>query len=343
MFCPQPQRPQKAQAWRTGGKEGLVRMLLDNQTPYEAELIHGPNGPEDHGTALIIKKTLPLHPKITPGFVWPVSLQELKTELAVFPFDHHFPTAKMDVMVCGFAFAPGGRATREMHVSLSIGQFHYNQTILGNRKWKKRAFGYKYTDPEPFTQMPLTLQNAFGGKSPHEGGDIACLDNPEGKGFILKGVEAEGIHLPNIERPDQRIKSPKDQPPTTCMAPYPFSGKLRYEPLMVDGKMKDFAGEDSHLYFGQAHPDLMMDRLEPGTMLCLHGMHPQHDLKVIVPENKLEAVVSINGKEELLPITLDGLCIFAHENCFGLKYRAAGSFKLEPRQKRKVILREVSS
>ena len=317
-------------------------MELINNTPFEAELIHGPSGSVDHGVVLIIKKTLPLSSQYSPTFIWPVSLQELKTDLAVFPFDHHFPIAKMDVMVCGYATAPSGRAVREMRVSLSIGDFHYEQDIIGDRFWRKRVMSYAMTDPEPFSKMPLTLENAFGGKSPLESGDIPCLDNPEGKGYLMKGANPDGVALPNIERPSSRIEMPFDLPEPTCMAPYPISGKLRYNSLIKDGKMKEFDGADSHLYFGHAHPDLMMDRLPPGTIINLNGMHSDGPQMVTIPAIDIEAVIDIDGETEPMEMTLDGLCVFAHENCFGLKYRAASTFVLEPRQERKVILREVS-
>lgn len=318
-------------------------MEFENKTPFEAELIHGPSGPDHHGVALIIKKTLPLSSKDPePSFVWPVSLQELKTDLAVFPFDHHFPLAKMDVMVCGYACAPNGNLVREMNVSLGIGDFQYHQVVIGNRTWKKNMMSYSTTSPEPFSTMPLTLSNAFGGKSPLESGDIPNPDNPEGKGFLMKGANPHGVSLPNIERPEARIKMPFDLPAPTCMTPYPLGGKLRFDTLLVGGKLKEFESSDSHLYFGHAHPDLMMNRLPPGTLVQLNGMHPRNPQNLVIPEPNLEAVIDIDGKEEPMSISLDGLCIFAHENCYGLKYRAAATFVLEPRQERKIVLREVS-
>ena len=319
-------------------------MKFVNETSFEAELIHGPAGPEEHGVVVIIKKTLPLSSSgPQSSFVWPVSLQNVKTDLAEFPFDHHFPTAKMDFMVCGFAMAPHGSPVRELRVSLSIGDFHYEQDIVGDRTWKKKLLSYSMTDPQPFEQMPLTLERAFGGKLNLESGDIPCLENPDGKGFLVKGFDPDGVSLPNIERPDKRIKMPFDLPAPTCMTPYPFSGKLRYDPLIVNGKLKPFHGEDSHYYFGQAHPDLMIDRLKPGVEVKLCGMHPERDFEWTVPGAKMDCQVEIDGKAHPLQITLDAICIFAHENSVGLKYRAATAFFLESRQDRTVFLREVSS
>ena len=237
-------------------------MELINETDFEAELIHGPEGPQNHGAAVLVKMTRALGPSgLTAGapeFVWPVSRQELKTDYGVFPFDHHFPLAKLDMMVCGDAYAPYGKMVREMDVALEVGSFSYHQHIIGDRVWSRSMLGYKPTDPVPFAQLPLILANAFGGKVSLENGEFSCLENPHGKGYLLKEVPPDNMPLPNIERPNEPMRQPYDQPSPTCMAPYPLEGKLRYDPLIVDGAVKEFDTPDTSLYFGQAHPDLMI-------------------------------------------------------------------------------------
>lgn len=319
-------------------------MELKNESRYEAELIHGPSGSEEHGVALILKKTVPLNSKAAnPDFKWPVSLQDLKTDLAVFPFDHHFPIAKMDMMVTGFARPERGVATREMFVGLRVGDWTYEQIVFGDRFWQKKMVSYRASDPEPFTQMPLTLEQAFGGVAELESGGIPNLDNPQGKGFLMKDLDPEGKPLPNIERPEQLIRNPFDEPAPTCMGPYPLSGRLRYLPLMdKNGALRPFHGKDSHLYYGQAHPDLMMERLEPGTEITVRGMDPLDDLHWTIPKPDLECILVIDDRETPMTVTLDGICIFSHEASVGIKYRAAATFNLESRQERSIRVVEVS-
>lgn len=314
-----------------------------NDTEFEAELIHGPDGPEHHGIAVIVKATFPLgeaglsHGKVP--FVWPVSRKDLETDYGKFPFDHHFPLSRLDMMVCGDACAPKGKALREMGVMLSVGGFEYIQQVFGERQWRKNMTGYRTTDPEPFERMPLTLANAYGGKIQRPYGEFACQDNPDGKGFLLEGDPVDGVALPNIERPEARLRRPYDPVRPTCMAPYPLAGKLRYTSLIQNGEIRPFDAKESHLYFGQAHPDLMLNRPEPGTEVRLRGMAPDRDLAFQVPEREFEAYAEIEGEKVALHTTLDGICIFAHHLCVGFKYRAAGRFRLEPRQERRVILR----
>lgn len=318
-------------------------MEFQNETTFEAELIHGPDGPEHHGVALIIKATLPLTDSglgqgETP-FVWPVSRQELETDYGTFPFDHHFPLSRMDMIVCGDACAPAGRKTREMGVLLSVGSFEYAQHIFGDRQWRKKVTGYRATDPEPFERLPLILANAYGGKLTLPYGEFPCLENPVGKGFVLEGHSADGLPLPNIERPMERVRKPYDIVRPTCMAPYPLAGKLRFDPILEGGQPKPFEASHSHLHFGHAHPDLMLPRPAVGTEIRLKGMHPTTEYHFQVPDFGLEGSVTIDGEDHPLSLSLDGICIFAQHACVGFKYRAAGRFALEPRQTRSVTLR----
>ena len=322
-------------------------MLLDNQTRFDAELIHGPAGRDRHGVAVVVKASHPLRggkiDAAEPTFVWPVSRQELKTDYGDFPMDHHFPVAKMDFMVCGDAHGAKGRMVRDCHVLLQVGDFNYRQHIFGDRVWQKTLMRYQPSDPRPFSRLPLTLAAAFGGEADMPMGVVRWPENPLGKGVLFEGLDPRGRPLPNIERPGDYMADPFDKPRPTCMTPYPLGWKLRLDSLMEAGSLPPFRAEDSHLYFGQAHPDLMMNRLAPGTRVHLRGMDPEGELAFDIPENRLEAIVSLDGRETPMRVTLDAVCIFARHATVGFKYRAATTINLEPRQLRRVLLRERGS
>lgn len=318
-------------------------MELENNTSLEAELIHGPQGSHQHGAVVIVKDTRNMASDADEDLVWPVSRQDLETDFGTFPFDHHFPSSRMDVMVCGEAHSPGGRPSRTHRVSLQVGEFQYHQSIYGDRSWQKRGFRYQPTDPVPFTTMPLVLGRAFGGKVRLPNGEVACHENPDGKGFLVKGLDPQGQPLPNIERPEQPLSDPFGIVRPTCMAPYPLGWKLRLDPLMADGELKPFAMEDSHLYFGHAHPDLMIPRVGVGTPVRLAGMHPHQEFYLEVPEPTFAAKLAVDDEVVPLRISLTGICLFAHKGRAGFRYRAVTTFPLEPRQMRKVTLEGVPS
>ena len=127
------------------------------------------------------------------------------------------------------------------------------------------------------------------------------------------------------------------------MAPYPLAGRLRYLDKVSPQGAKPFAKEDCNSYFGQAHPDLVMERLAPGTPIRIEGMHATEIFSFTVPACPFRATVEIDSRVEPLRFSLDAICVFTHLNRVGFRYRAASSFHLEPRQLRKVSLEEVAA
>ena len=123
-----------------------------------------------------------------------------------------------DVVVIGDAVSPAGPVKRLL-VEILVGDLYKKIGVLGDRYWVKQAVGYAMSEPEPFETMPLIYENAFGGwdqrdetKSDYE------PRNPVGKGFYSKGVESDGsLVLPNLEDPDNLIRSITDRPkPVGC-------------------------------------------------------------------------------------------------------------------------------
>lgn len=132
-----------------------------------------------------------------------------------------FWTTKLatDVVVRGSAYAPYGRPTDSMQVSVSVGNTVKAIRILGKRtaSWKT---GYLpvFSPPEPFTEVPLVWENAYGGadaRVPISDGPLteeevlrAHADhpglyprNPLGKGYVVLPDGAEDVELPQLEWP----------------------------------------------------------------------------------------------------------------------------------------------
>ena len=84
--------------------------------------------------------------------------------------------------------------------------FHHTIAVFGDRDWIDQDSQLVATDPQPFTSMPLTYENAYGGKVKLEEGDLPCAPNPMGKGYYLTAEQAHGQPLPNLEDPDHLIR-----------------------------------------------------------------------------------------------------------------------------------------
>ncbi|OJH42367.1 DUF2169 family type VI secretion system accessory protein [Cystobacter ferrugineus] len=106
-----------------------------------------------------------------------------------------------DVLVNGWAYAPLGRPTTEVSVSLTVGPIRKTLTVTGDRHWRRGLSGLTPSLPTPFLKLPVTYERAYGGPSLEgiHGGPMNGPDqNPLGVGLNV----TEGACLPNIEYRD---------------------------------------------------------------------------------------------------------------------------------------------
>src|SRR5262249_23801686 len=126
--------------------------------------------------------------------------------------------------------------------------------VVGNRRFTTAGM----TEPESFTEMPLTWRYAFGG----EGFAL----NPLGKGFASIEEGGERTHpLPNIEHPDHLIQSPKDKPSPAGFGSYDptwpqrFSKVGTYDEAWYKERFPGYAKDMDWSYFNTAPPDQQIE------------------------------------------------------------------------------------
>lgn len=118
---------------------------------------------------------------------------------------------RCDVLLSGTAYAPRGEPTERVTVSLRVGSLRKTFDVVGNRTWEVGVFGgASPTAPQPFTAMPFSYDNAFGGVDRlHEdpARHHAYMANPVGRGYHRRPLPAqfEGQPLPNTEASDAPI------------------------------------------------------------------------------------------------------------------------------------------
>jgi hypothetical protein len=127
------------------------------------------------------------------------------------------PKPDVDIVLIGSARAPRGRA-RELEVSFTFGRLQKTAVVFGNRRWFRRlGGGISTTDPEPFEQVELDYEHAFGGwdrSDPNPGRHTYEPRNPVGHGFRhSRSARVEEVALPNVEDPRHRLRSYGDTPP----------------------------------------------------------------------------------------------------------------------------------
>lgn len=115
-----------------------------------------------------------------------------------------------DVVVIGCAHAPQQAPVTEMTATVQVGERSKAVRVIGNRQCVFRAGKEpQFTDPQPFTQMEIRYDLAYGG---HDARSIAGLEfhyprNPMGVGMALRNVMEviDGLPLPNLEDPSDLL------------------------------------------------------------------------------------------------------------------------------------------
>jgi hypothetical protein len=126
-----------------------------------------------------------------------------------------------DVVLIARAYAPQGRPTQQCTVSLQVGERLKEIQVTGDRRarYTGKESDPVFTDPEPFTDMGLRYERAYGGTDVLS--DKATVypypRNPLGSGFaVLNTAESvDRLLLPNLEDPNDRLT-----PQRLCLGEY---------------------------------------------------------------------------------------------------------------------------
>ena len=135
------------------------------------------------------------------------------------PEPEFFPyKSATDLVVQGAAHAPGERSVPEMIAAVLVGRMRKEIKVIGDRTCTyQHGQAPKFSEPEPFTTMPLGYERAYGGKDPsprektleellavHPG---TYPRNDTGRGYVLANEpdSMEGLALPNLENPRDRL------------------------------------------------------------------------------------------------------------------------------------------
>src|SRR5687767_991336 len=184
-------------------------MELINHTNYPAMLFRSIVEKDYLITSVIVRVTYDIKDdKVLPSPTqdWLLHNGPWESEYGPMESDRIFRMGGVDILAFGKARAKNKTAVKEMEVKVKLeNKLSHSIIVFGNRFWEKNIFGIRIGDPDPFTEMPLTLYNAFGGKAEWDGLPIPYANNIYGKGFYWEKEEAINRPLPNIENPKNLI------------------------------------------------------------------------------------------------------------------------------------------
>jgi hypothetical protein len=244
---------------------GSNDMKVDNRTPFAVAwlVVLDKNGAEHLVTIVKATYSISGDSKLTlaakPDPIRPADEFHGEPGLSSIRYEAELGPAKVatNAVLIGSAIAPKPD-TRMMEVSFRVGPLHKRAKVFGERSWQGILWS-SASSPKPFDRIPLTYENAFGGKdvspkdSKHHGQEPR---NPVGRGFFAKNsqLKRSGMLLPNIEG-ENGVPSGfgfigRDwQPRLSYAGTYDDKWKNERMPLLPE----DF----DERYHNAAHPDLV--------------------------------------------------------------------------------------
>lgn len=236
--------------------------------------------------------------------------------------DSGMPKSRAEFLVSGSAFSPTGSPQPSCTVQARVGSLEKTLWVYGDRFWTiDDRDQVVVTSPEPFLQMPLGWERAFGGPGFER--------NPLGKGHEPIHTSEGPIHpLPNVELPGQPITSMHDRPepaglgPVDPTWPQRFSKTGTYDAEWLRDLSPGLAKDLDWSVFNLAPEDQQQEALFRGDEpFLVHGMHPQRPrLEGRLPGIAVRCFLNVRaqGGEALreVPMGLTTVWLFPHAERF---------------------------
>ena len=186
------------------------------------------------------------------------------------PEDDLPPKPRAEVLVLGHAYAPGGKATKELVARISVEAFQKAILVVGDRYFDEAG---RLSAPKPFLSMGIGLDRAAGG--PRSANPIGVSPGPLGT----------SVRLPNLFPPGFVPSRPDEAIPIATLGPIPPWFPARRDKLgAVDGaaRWRDVPpGKVAPAFFQTALPDQRVAALAPDARVRLENLHPLHRVEIL--------------------------------------------------------------
>lgn len=316
-------------------------MDFTNDTPFPADLGRGSTGDSEMVAIAACKVTFRLEngrlAAVTGDPAWPIFDKPFEFRGVTLLPDVDFRKEDVDVLVFGTARAPGGEPVTWLRVGVKCGELQHQVLVFGDRSWVNAGSGFVATQPEPFTEMELTNDRAFGGSTPLEGTMVDHTVNPDGRGLVLVESEVEGTPLPNLEHPSDRISHWSDTPRPACLLP-------PQGPLLPPSRSTEDPEEVSESLmsgmFNQAVPELVTAPGRLGDALVLTGFSHEGDIAFPMPDVEGPfAHVVVGDARGRFPARLSTLVVLPDARVLVATYLACFRYLVRPEEMRRTVLR----
>jgi hypothetical protein len=313
-------------------------LQLENRTPFAAEILPLLDVDGIDTVFAVVKGTFALGDRVSLADEQvPVTLAdqhygEPPVSSIRRPSDICLGKPGTDVVLLGSAWAPGGRPTWQMDVSISAGPVGKSVRVFGDRVWDSGAGGTTVAWVAPFERVPLIWERAFGGTDDTERGPVIDPRNPVGRGFRAPGsaTAVRGTALPNLEDPAAPISSPRDAPAPACFAPLAphweprrsFAGT--YDDAWRNSRAPYLPTDFNPRFFQIAPTSLVAPRhFEGGEPVDVRGVTPSGVLQFEVPAVRIQLNYRVGSNVQSRPAVCDTVIVEPDEGRFVVVWRSS--------------------
>lgn len=293
--------------------------------------------------SVVVRVTYALGPHlvIADEQPWKVSAEPWDSPAGKMEEDGPFLRGGVDLFVFGHAWAHHG-STTSMRLQVRAGSFTREALVTGRRVWVPNASGdLVASQPQPFSSMPLTMKEAYGGKSEADGLEVPCGDNPAGKGFHVTAEQALGQELPSIEEPHAPMQRWNDSPPVCGLGLCPRANSAR----LLNGTVRDEQYNILDLrpqLFNQAFVPMIAPSLVPGELVALAGFSPRGPLHFTVPSPPASVRLTLGDRVIERPLAVDQVGVEVDAARVFITWRFPFRYVVREREERLCELVEVS-
>ncbi len=318
-------------------------MELINHTDYPAMLFKTALLKNDMAASVIVRVTYDINSgKAVPSKTqsWMLYNSNWENEYGPMEGDNIFKLGGVDILIFGSARTPGAQQLRRMEVKITVeGKLSQKLFVFGNRFWENGFLGMTMSVPQPFTEIPMTLFNAYGGKADWDGIKLPYGNNPFGKGYYWERNEAINNILPNIEDPINLIKKWDDRPDPVGITSCPMN-ELRVRGNVEYNSMHQLKKINAR-FFNTAFPKMIVTELLPGEKITIDGMTSQGNFVFEIPKHYISVKVKLGEKVKVRPLVLDQVGIIVDKHQAFITYRFPFRYIMEPMQIRTCEIFEI--
>ena len=238
-----------------------------------------------------------------------------------------------DIILNGSAYAPSGRPTQIVDVSLQVGSMSKSFFVFGDRYWQD--FILPPSGPAPFTKAAISYDYAYGGadKNEDEPDRVATYpENPIGIGYhpIRRRSDLVGKLLPNSSEGRDPISDVKGRYRPMSFGPvgrnflprYKHAGT--YDQAWLDNEAPFWPADFSYAYFQCAPEDQQVPFLRGGEEVQLRNLTTDGFCSFRVPQKKIPVTCVPHRGEDLYPEAVcDTFLLEPDLNRFSLTWRAS--------------------